>query len=718
MALEPYDPCPCGNGKKFKFCCQPIIEDLQALERLLYDRQPKQALLAAEKLEPLHSKNPLVLRYKTMAMMMLDRLDEAHELIHQTQAAHPQDPYGYFFDIRWHLQTGPWEQVRPMVERHLFYIGEQAPRLGYELAMEIVEVLLSYGCYMAVWRYLYDALAWARTQEEAKSVMQSFAELNKANDIPLPFRHMYRLKALPENQPNQTEFIEAMRFADALNWTKAGQLFEALSEKDPHQPVLTYNAGLCFAWSGDLAAAAELFGRAADDMPDFESAVDLETLAQLHEQMLPEEQIPVDIYRYKTKSVGRLLSQLDQEPRLYRQTLPPNRSETERPMAANYLLLDHPRNEGDATDVTKVSVALAALVVLDEIRDLEVPGEFFFRSLSRDFTDADRELILRAAGEQIDLTPEEGWGKVESEDGIPRDVAGLNFNIVAPANLKRSEVLKLMNAYSRHVVNEQWPHLPLSSLDDLTPAAAAQDPELHLPVCAAINVLASVAEQVNYAVDVDDLRSRLNLPPIEKLTAPNMEEFKQGNLLECLRLSYMEVQPEVLLDAFMALARTRAIYPLRRLLEALYVRGVVVPEFDTASVCRMASGLAIRVQDLDDAQIWNDRGREASLKAGADLMTRLEWDMNQLELCALTGNEDKLIEILRKSAREYFLKVPECKQQIQQLLTLERIDNPQIQAIMAGADLQTVGAGAGSGVWTPGSGSDAPAGKLWMPGQE
>ena len=26
--LEPYSPCPCGSGKKFKFCCQPIHASL------------------------------------------------------------------------------------------------------------------------------------------------------------------------------------------------------------------------------------------------------------------------------------------------------------------------------------------------------------------------------------------------------------------------------------------------------------------------------------------------------------------------------------------------------------------------------------------------------------------------------------------------------------------------------------------------------------------
>lgn len=719
MALEPYDPCPCGTGKKFKFCCQPIFDQLGAVERLIAERQPKQALVAAEKLEPQHANNPLLMRNKIMALLMLARNDEALELIHRCEEVNPQDPYGYYFDIRWHLNFAPWEQTRPLVEKHLIFIANRVPDLASQLAMEIVDEMLDSGRYMAVWRYLIDALVWCQTKERGQAIVSTIGELNRSSDIPLPYRNAYQLRFLPDNQPNQAEFNEAMSFTGARNWTKAAQLFEALSEKDWHQPVFSYNAALCYAWAGDLPAAAELFGRAAEDLPNFEEGVQLETLAQLHEQLLPEEQAPSAIYRYRVKSISRLLSQLDQEPRLHRQPTPSQPQEAERPMAASYLLLNHPPNESDLSDLQSVSVAIASIVVMDEVREPEIPGELFFRSLVPTLSDADRELILRLAGDQIDLTPEEGWGELEPEGGLPRDVAHLNFHIVPPADARRSDTLKLFDAHSRQVVNEQWTQSPLSALDDISPAQAAQDPELHLPVCAAINVLASIAESANYTVDVNDLRQRLNLPPVEPFVVQSVEELRAASIQDCLRLAVMEVPTEVLPEAFHMLAGTRAMIPLRRLLEALYVRHVSIPEFDVASLCRMACGLATRCLDLDDAQIWIDRGREASQKSGADLMMRLEWDMTQLEVYALSGNEERLVDLVRKCARDYFLKIPQSKSAVQQLLASERIDSPQVQGIMNGTDLQTVGAGIGSGgLWTPESASSAPAGKLWMPGQE
>ena len=33
MALDQYDPCPCGSGKKFKWCCLPIHVEIDRAYR-------------------------------------------------------------------------------------------------------------------------------------------------------------------------------------------------------------------------------------------------------------------------------------------------------------------------------------------------------------------------------------------------------------------------------------------------------------------------------------------------------------------------------------------------------------------------------------------------------------------------------------------------------------------------------------------------------------
>ena len=43
MANDPYAMCPCGSGKKLKFCCGEILPDLQRAFRIR-DNQPEAAI--------------------------------------------------------------------------------------------------------------------------------------------------------------------------------------------------------------------------------------------------------------------------------------------------------------------------------------------------------------------------------------------------------------------------------------------------------------------------------------------------------------------------------------------------------------------------------------------------------------------------------------------------------------------------------------------------
>ena len=58
MALDSYAPCPCGSGKKFKWCCQPIHEDVAKAMRLENEGQHEAALRAMDEVVAKHPTNP------------------------------------------------------------------------------------------------------------------------------------------------------------------------------------------------------------------------------------------------------------------------------------------------------------------------------------------------------------------------------------------------------------------------------------------------------------------------------------------------------------------------------------------------------------------------------------------------------------------------------------------------------------------------------------
>src|SRR5262245_59459097 len=58
MSLEPYSPCSCGSGKKFKWCCQPIYADINHALELDANGQHDAALKAMEQVTQQHPGNP------------------------------------------------------------------------------------------------------------------------------------------------------------------------------------------------------------------------------------------------------------------------------------------------------------------------------------------------------------------------------------------------------------------------------------------------------------------------------------------------------------------------------------------------------------------------------------------------------------------------------------------------------------------------------------
>src|SRR5438105_3574152 len=58
MAFDPYAPCPCGSGKKFKWCCQPIHEEIDRAFRQEEEGQHETALKLMNEVVAKHPDNP------------------------------------------------------------------------------------------------------------------------------------------------------------------------------------------------------------------------------------------------------------------------------------------------------------------------------------------------------------------------------------------------------------------------------------------------------------------------------------------------------------------------------------------------------------------------------------------------------------------------------------------------------------------------------------
>ena len=96
MALDPYVSCPCGSGKKFKWCCAPFYPQVERAFGQERVNQHDAALQTIRELTKTHANEPAVwgyfaqFLYNTAGLQPTD--EERIKMVEQAEDAPPAAP--------------------------------------------------------------------------------------------------------------------------------------------------------------------------------------------------------------------------------------------------------------------------------------------------------------------------------------------------------------------------------------------------------------------------------------------------------------------------------------------------------------------------------------------------------------------------------------------------------------------------------------------------
>jgi len=93
--IDPKAPCPCGSGKKFKFCCKALAPIANKIIRV-QEEDPEEALRLACRAEAEHPGNVLVLDLKFTTLLSLNRYDECLKLAREAVTQNPDYANGHY----------------------------------------------------------------------------------------------------------------------------------------------------------------------------------------------------------------------------------------------------------------------------------------------------------------------------------------------------------------------------------------------------------------------------------------------------------------------------------------------------------------------------------------------------------------------------------------------------------------------------------------------
>lgn len=693
MAVDPYSPCPCGSGKKLKFCCSDLVGEIDKIHRMIEGDQPRAALRHTQQTLAQHPRRASLLDLKATIELSLDELDAARETVDQFVQAHPDSPIARACQAMWFSAAGRAREAVEALQWALALVEREVPHRVFEAIGTTGRALLTGSHVVAAQAHLWLQASIAPAGD--KRALELLVSLNRYAGLPLLLRDPLRLCAWPTDVAWYEEAQQASREADRGRWQHAVEMIDRLGQQYGAEPALVYNRAVMGGWLADeRALVAGLHAFAELDAP-LDDAVLAEAVAQLLDTNLKEERIDSLVVSYDVEDLDALASRFSADRRIEPFDLDPaTLANSDQPQPRHvYVLLDRPLPEsGDRITRGDVPRLVGVLAVYGRQTDRRERLEL---STDRgpDFDQAVgalREIGGSALGE---ATGERVTGFTTLTE------LALNWRWHFPPDTPREVRQTLLDEERRAAIVDRWPDVPRPGLGGKTPREAAAAPELRIPLMAAVLVLERGSDRADPAA-IAQLRDTLGLGHPE-LIRPDDIDANRFPLARVPRLVVEDLADDDLVQLY------------RR--SVLAGDGTATVHLAHEALRRESISSRIPTDDLyqrlialetnpDRALEVIEEARQRSRSAGASTGP---WDLAELELHISTGSAENVQASLARIEAQHG-DDPQMAAAVYRLLYESGLVPSEEQLAADQAEE----------VATPAAGSPSEAGRIWTPGSD
>jgi tetratricopeptide (TPR) repeat protein len=726
MAYDVYQPCPCGSGKKLKFCCQAIAGDMDRITKLQENGQHRMAIQALESLGRSHPGNAWILTAQTATLVDQGEVEAARESARQLIESHPEHTTGLILYALMSLSTEGYEASKAAIQRAMERAHADATGMAAALALTIADTMQGAGNVMGARQHLALAMQLVahQSQQEQQEVFMRLLEFDGNTQILYPLRSVHELQDFSSGQPEIDRLAsQAMERANCGCWCDAAMLFTQAAEQQGDSAVLWQNAGLCRAWDADNLGASEALHEAAGLEADFEAAVECETIAQILDLDLSEDRVNLVAVRIPVKSLSRLITALDRHDRFARMPISRDK-DPDNPTVPDALfkVLDRPvptdQKPEDWTIDSACQVIAEVLLYDRESRDGDTdtssPLAVVIGVEDVPQTDA-LDIFREAAGEEIEPPPGDAADQDERivAGTVPREEHFLKWEFYLPPGTPMVVYQRLEREKSEQVLGEVWPATPLATLDGKTPLEAAQIPELKLQRTAALSVLDAQSDRRGFVLDLQSMRQRLGVEEPQTIEVRASTSFSRFSVMALHRLPIKQLSDSQLsqvMNRALLIRHGRFLYDV--LVEVLS-RPTCVKHVELDRVYRTLVDLCQQRFERDEALSWAARGRDYAQTQPKAFEKTLQWDLLSLSIRLHDPSDPNLQTLLQHIWSNYVPKLPDLRNHLMRLLEAYGLPLP------AQAPDGTSGSTSEGGIWTPEPAAETEGGekKLWLPGQ-
>jgi tetratricopeptide (TPR) repeat protein len=502
MAFDPYSPCPCGSGKKFKWCCQPIHVDIDKAFRQEAEGQHEAALRTMQEVVRDHAGNPEAWGRYAQLLYQNGKVNEAEEAIQKAFAINPDYPFGF-------LLRGMFRQHEGELAGALLLFRQAAERYDPEARDILGQVYaLMAECHLQLNRPVAARAALRlahRCQPGNEELRQALDDMaGGKSSLPASARKDYTFLSPPAEAPAERRLAwdHALAGAATGKLSDAVAAFERLTETDANDAAAWFNLGLARAWLGDNRAAVEALDRAVAAENDPLRAAEFWSLAEvlrLGHGMEEQSDYVEHSYLFPIANPELVVSALQQLQQNRRLVVLPSRDEEQQMGVVTALLVEPPSalavRDPSRPELARLQATL--LIIGDRLRIWNIP---------RDSVEKAREELQKLAGP--------GLGPPHADRACAPFVQVLAETVVLPISGQSAEaVQQAVRDDIQKYFEEVWIHKPLRSLAGTPPVDAAGHGVLKKKLLGVIRFLEDCAQVAGRPYDFDRLRRKLGLTP-------------------------------------------------------------------------------------------------------------------------------------------------------------------------------------------------------------
>lgn len=631
MVIGPYDPCTCGSGKKYKWCCQALNQELDQATHQADLGQFDNALKMIEAIAAKHADKPEPWGRKALILFEQGKRDEAEAALDKALVVNPTYPAAYLLRGMMRLAEGETEGALVLFRKAAEYF---APSANQFLAQVYTNI---FNCEIKSQRPVAARAAIERAISESPNTLELQEYLNEffGSESPFPEAARKAYSFLSPSTPgdrrpawNQALSQAADKFPDAV------AAFEKLATDDPHDAAAWYNLALARAWIGCNKDAIEALDHYVALEPDEAKAGAAWALAEAlrygkgmeeHADHLTYTQI----FQFRDiERLNKVFAELHD-----RQSFVLFSQDSEQNVVRGLLL-------GDSEGLITPGAGRQPKPVVGNI--LIASSYITFFGTNRDALD--RWIAAFQARAQSTVTPVHSSTEVSSYGDLVLEAMVLP---VGESNKEEGEIQIKENA--RKFYEDQWIHRPLRALSGVTPLDAAGHGIWRKKLRGVIDFLEQCAQNTSiHLYSFDGLRHKLGL--LER-PSPGQEskdkDLAAYGVAELAGLSIADLTDEQLEVATLTAQKLDAHDLGRRFAQALLARPPISGKGDRMPFYAYLIQKSLEEGAPDKALEYVDQGEKEDCEHNGGVR-RNDYELRRAQVLAKQGEKDQAADVFER----------------------------------------------------------------------